>query len=174
MKQETIKFKVLINKLAAKRFSNKEKAVLLMVFFILSGWGLYFLKNWTTVLKEEVKIIEPLVPKSSPKPLIKASEQIKRSIKETTALFKKPEIRDPFLASKDSNILKAPGEKKTPAIPLNLKGILWDKLVPSAIINSKVVKIGDLIFGKTVVDIEKDKVILMENGEIQILKLKSK
>ena len=174
MTQETGKFKIFINKMAAKSFSNKEKAVLLIVFFVLSSLGLYYLNNWSTTLKQKVKIIEPIVPKFSTKPSVKAAEQIKQTIKKTASLFKKPDIRDPFLSSKDSNILKAPGEKKKLVINLNLKGILWDKLVPTAIINSKVVKIGDLIFGKTVVDIEKNKVILMENGEIEILKLKRK
>ncbi|MFH1093401.1 MAG: hypothetical protein V1739_04500 [Candidatus Omnitrophota bacterium] len=145
---------------------------MLIVFFILSGGGFYYLKNWTTALKQEVKIIEPIVPKSITNPSDNVSEQIKQTITETAAMFKKPDLRDPFLPSKDSTILKAPIEEKKLVINLDLKGILWDKMVPSAIINSKVVKIGDLIFGKTVVDIEKDEVILMENGEIQILKLK--
>jgi len=174
MTQETGKFKILINKMAAKSFSSKEKAVLLIAFIVLSASGLYYLKHWTAALKQEVKIIEPIVPKFNLKPSVKVSGQIEHKIKETASLFKKTAIRDPFLASKDSNILKTPTGKKKPMINLNLKGILWDKLVPSAIINSKVVKIGDLIFDKTVVDIEKDKVILMENGEIHILKLKRK
>lgn len=174
MTQKTKKSKTLINKLAAKSFSAKEKAGLLLLFFILSGAGLYYLQKWTTELKEEVKIIEPIIPRSITNPKPKVSEKITQTIKEKAALFRKPVIRDPFLASIDSNIVKSTKQKTTPTVRLNLKGILWDKLVPSAIINSKVVKIGDLIYGKTVVDIERNQVILMENGEIFIIKLKKK
>ncbi|MCG2712720.1 MAG: hypothetical protein L6416_10435 [Candidatus Omnitrophica bacterium] len=174
MIQKTEKFKILINKLAGKTFSNKEKAFLILVFFVLSGLCLYYFKVWSNVVKLEDKIIKPTVPNSITDPSPEASEQIKQTIKETASMHKKSDIRDPFLASKDSTILKTPSENNEQVIDLNLKGILWDKLVPSAIINSKVVKIGDMIFGKTVVDIEPDKVILMENGEIHILKLKKK
>lgn len=174
MIQKTGKFKNLINKIAAKSFSNKEKAVLLIVFFVLSGAVLYYLHCWTEKLKQDDNIIKPTIPKSITNPSPSASERIKQTIKETAELFKKPTVRDPFLASMDSNIVKTPEPTRKPDIKLNLKGILWDMRVPSAIINSKVVKIGDLIFGKTVVDIEQNQVILMENGEIQILKLKRK
>lgn len=174
MTQESLKPKSLLNKLAAKTFSKKEKAFLLILFFALSGGGLYYLQHWTDTIRQKVNIIEPTVPKSITNPSPNISEKIRQTIKETTEVFKKPEMRDPFLPSLDSNALKAPAQKSAPAIKLYLKGILWDKLVPSAIINSKVVKIGDLIFGKTVVDIEKNQVILMENGEIEILELKKK
>ena len=172
MKQNKDKFQNLINKIAAKRFSEKEKIILLVCFFVLAACVLYYIHVWTNSFKNDVAIIEPIMPKLNSKSKVNVTEKIKLSIKETAALFKKPDFRDPFLASKNSNIV--PVENKKQLITLKLKGILWDKLVPSAIINSKIVKIGDLIFRKTVVDIEKDKVILMENGEIQILYLKKK
>lgn len=174
MKQKTGKFKSLINKIAAKSFSHKEKAVLLIAFLLFSGGLLFYINNWIMVLKQESKIIEPIVPKPSISPAANVSMQIKQTIEEAGSFFKKPAMRDPFLPSLDSNIVKASDEKIQPVVNLKLQGILWDRHVASAIINSKVVKIGDLIFGKTVVDIEHDKVILMENGEIHILKLLKK
>ena len=171
MAQKTGKLKIFFNKIAAKRFSNKEKAVLLIVFLVLSGGLLFYVNSWIIALKQEAKIIEPIVPKQKISLSANISEQIKQTVKEIAPSPKKPDIRDPFLASLDSNILRAPTENLEPVVNLNLQGILWDKRVASAIINSKVVKIGDLIYGKTVVDIEQDKVILMENGKIHILKL---
>ena len=43
---------------------------------------------------------------------------------------------------------------------LILDGIMWDKEKPLAIINGRIVKIGDTVSGNTVVDIKQDKVIL--------------
>lgn len=42
----------------------------------------------------------------------------------------------------------------------HLSGIAWDEKYPTAIINDTIVKIGDEIAGQTVIDIQKDKVIL--------------
>ena len=63
--------------------------------------------------------------------------------------------RDPFFA-----ILKeVPPEKET-AVKLRLNGILFGQGVPKAIINGNVVVEGDVIYGNTVVDIKKKRVIL--------------
>jgi hypothetical protein len=46
---------------------------------------------------------------------------------------------------------------------LELSGIMWSPKKPLAVINNRVVKVGDKIFGSTVIEIRKDKVIL-NNG----------
>jgi hypothetical protein len=46
---------------------------------------------------------------------------------------------------------------------LNLSGIMWSPKKPLAVINERVVKAGDKIFGSVVIEIRKDKVIL-NNG----------
>ena len=48
---------------------------------------------------------------------------------------------------------------------LTINGILWDKKNPLAIINEKIVKIGDKIDGNTVVDIEQDRAILNDGSK---------
>ena len=120
----------------------------------------------------KIKIVEPMFPKIQNNATGNKLQQTTKPAKKSPQVIKKKDLRDPFLPSKSSEMVKT-STKKRPVF-LKLKGILWDRLIPSAIINSKVVKIGDLIFGKTVVDIEKNQVILMENGEIFLLKLKRK
>jgi hypothetical protein len=53
---------------------------------------------------------------------------------------------------------------------LTINGILWDKKNPLAIINERIVKIGDKIDGNTVVGIEQDRVILNDGSkDIELL-----
>ena len=52
-----------------------------------------------------------------------------------------------------------------------LNGIVWDKASPRAIINNNIVRIGDKIEDATVVDIEKEKVILNDGIKDFDLKL---
>ena len=59
--------------------------------------------------------------------------------------------------SPSSDVPSAP-EKDT--LEKSLTGILWSKNNPEAIIKHTVVRIGDTVDGKKIVDIQKDKVIL--------------
>lgn len=52
-----------------------------------------------------------------------------------------------------------------------LTGIVWDKIRPLAIIDSEVVKKGDRIADKTVVDIKRNSVILSDGQEFIEIKL---
>jgi len=53
---------------------------------------------------------------------------------------------------------------------LTINGVLWDKKNPLAIINERIVKIGDKIDGNTVVGIEQDRVILNDGSkDIELL-----
>lgn len=54
-----------------------------------------------------------------------------------------------------------------------LKGILWDKENPKAIINDNIVGIGDKVDANTVVDIKQDRVILNNGAQDFELKLGS-
>ena len=67
-------------------------------------------------------------------------------------------LRDPFV----------PPVKALPQEPpkkMHLAGILWDKNQPTAIINGVLVTIGGSVDGKIVKVIDKDRVILEENGQ---------
>ena len=55
---------------------------------------------------------------------------------------------------------------------LNLEGILWDEKRPLAIINGKIVGIGDAISKSKVMDIERKKVYLDFKGKIYELEIK--
>lgn len=75
----------------------------------------------------------------------------KRHAKKTEYVFWK---RNPFSPFKVS--------VRTRSV-LELNGIMWDVKKPQAIINNRIVEIGDSVAGNTVVDIGEDKVIL-NNG----------
>lgn len=53
-----------------------------------------------------------------------------------------------------------------------LKGIFWDDARPFAIMGDKVVVEGDSVDGKKVKKINRDSIILEDNGEEKIIKLK--
>jgi len=52
---------------------------------------------------------------------------------------------------------------------LYIEGIMWDANNPQAIINGKMVGIGDLVESKTVIEIKRSSIILMgDDGEIEL------
>lgn len=161
-------FKNLLNKLAAKRFSKKERKIILVGVIILIITSQFIINYWINKLKKETVVIAPIIPKGDvdlPAVDDATGEKIGNSQQK-----RKPDLRDPFLSSRNPDFFKK--IKIRPIANLKVSGILWDAKVPTAIINSQVVKIGDIIHGKTVVDMEKDKVVLMENGEIYVLEFK--
>lgn len=52
-----------------------------------------------------------------------------------------------------------------------LNGIMWDKDNPYAVINNEVVKLGDKIGDKTVVEINEKNVVLEQDGQRHTLEL---
>ncbi|MBU1086281.1 MAG: hypothetical protein KKD05_02050 [Candidatus Omnitrophica bacterium] len=162
----------ILNQMAAKHFSTNEKIALVVILIICVLISNHLFNNWIISLKNKNSVVISIVPKIEPElpvPIIgkqgKIEDLLEPEIKVNT-------IRDPFLSSKNPEQIKTVLQKR-PAVELRLSGILWDDKIPSAIINSNVVKIGDLIEGKTVVDIEKTQVIIMEDGKIQIIELRN-
>ena len=72
--------------------------------------------------------------------------------------------RDPFLP--DTSNMQEQGMEG-----LALNGIMPDKQNPYAIINNKVVKLGDKVGGMTVIEINESNVVLDENGQRHTLEL---
>lgn len=72
--------------------------------------------------------------------------------------------RDPFTASPivSENSLSS---------GTSLTGILWDPLKPLAIIDGNVVREGERVGGKTIMDIKRDRVILSDGEVLSELKL---
>ncbi|MDD5130227.1 MAG: hypothetical protein PHS66_04150 [Candidatus Omnitrophica bacterium] len=94
-------------------------------------------------------------------------------IKRPVVEYKSAQLRDPFKTYFVKEELKPVVEEKTeearPEIDrsrLKVQGIIWGVKVPQAIINDKVLTIGDLIEGAEIVSIEKTGVTLSFNGAI--------
>ncbi len=76
--------------------------------------------------------------------------------------------RDPFFkqgTTEGEEVHEPIGEE------LSLKGILWSKERPTALINMQAVGEGESVSGYVVVDIQKDKVILRKDGKDYEFKL---
>ena len=74
--------------------------------------------------------------------------------------------RDPFFAEGSE-----PG--KFSALPLNLSGIVWDAKMPFAVVNNKVLKIGDAIEGYKVIEIKPSSVVFLageDKVELQLFR----
>ena len=96
-----------------------------------------------------------LDPKKDKKRLFLALEEEAQNIK----LSRDPFSRQPIVFSGDS------------AHGLNLSGIAWDELKPTAIINDEILAVGDQVAGKRIVEIKKDKVILTDGQQSFELKI---
>lgn len=68
----------------------------------------------------------------------------------------------------------AVGVPKADVAVSQLKGIIWDEKFPYALIGTSVVIEGDIIAGKKVIKINKDSVVLDNNGKEEIMKLELK
>ncbi|MFH2144790.1 MAG: hypothetical protein ABII75_02005 [Candidatus Omnitrophota bacterium] len=154
-----------------KRFSTSEKIVLSFLAIIVVFALNFFLTKWSVSQKKQYPIASLIIP-----PLEDAAPKttVPVSALKTLPLPEPAKIRDPFLPSKNTELVLTDKIKAKPELNLKISGILMDKDVPSAIINSRIVKIGDVISGKTVVDIEKETVILMEDGDLYVLELRKK
>lgn len=74
----------------------------------------------------------------------------------------------PFLAERGSRGT-AVTDASSPKGSYVLNGILWDPKAPSAIINNRVVGVGEHLNGWEVVEIQKDKVILSDGTSTRTL-----
>lgn len=77
--------------------------------------------------------------------------------------YKSETLRDPFRGLKIEAEPKQKGEPK-PLPTLTVQGIVWGGNFPQAIINNRVVRIGDTVDGAQVVDISKDNIIVEFEG----------
>jgi type II secretory pathway component PulC len=101
-------------------------------------------------------------PAEKPEVLTLRPEKLQRH--ETTA--REPE-RDPFnWAREQINRFKdqEPKLRSSSVAGLTLSGIIWDRKKPLAIINDRVVSVGDTVKGSTVLEILKDMVVFEQEG----------
>jgi len=169
-------FKKILNYILCKRFSKKEKRYFLIIALAVIIAINFFITRWLKNVKSQQLVITAVVPKAVVDMQLPDKKIIPAKTEKMTpqaAEKKKPLTRDPFLDSKKTQLLTSVIQKR-PVLNLKISGIMLDQNIPTAIINSKVVKIGDIISGKTIVDIEKETVILMEDGDLYILELRTK
>ncbi len=96
--------------------------------------------------------------------------------------FVKPEVsygamnlRNPFqspvLSKSETNVLEEnPGTQDVLPIALTVQGIIWGSDLPQAIINNKVVKVGETIDEAKVISIEKDSItVFVVNKQFKLL-----
>jgi type II secretory pathway component PulC len=73
--------------------------------------------------------------------------------------------RDPFTGiTIEENIKDSPVESSSPPPDLKVQGIIWGGKLPQAIINNKVLKVGDTIQGTKVINIGKEGVTVLYGG----------
>ena len=177
MIRKKLPFQKIINILAGKRFSRLEMVFLALITLILMFLAQKWMTSYIAEIKNQSGIIVNTTPPSGSQVAAVDLTQGSTSAQTQNAVVvsqkPKTEMRDPFLPSMDT-FIKIPTEEKKPIADLKISGILWDQNVPTAIINSTVVKIGDIVAGKTIVDMEKNRIILMENGEMFVLELRQK
>ena len=73
--------------------------------------------------------------------------------------------RDPFSNSPLMAQARSPGDGAS------LSGIIWDKIKPVAVINGKIVKIGDSVDNSRIINIKQDRVVLNDGVKDYELKL---
>jgi len=96
--------------------------------------------------------------------------KIKEKIVKPKAEYTAKGLRDPFQTPFENKFILssgpvAPEQAEGVLALLKLQGVIWGGKFPQAIVNGKVIKIGDTIEGALVVDINKDGVVLFLNGK---------
>ena len=67
-------------------------------------------------------------------------------------------------------VVKAEEKIIIPLPELAIEGIIWNTYMPQAIVNGKIVRVGDIIKNAEIVDIEKSGIIVFYNGEKVLIK----
>jgi len=84
---------------------------------------------------------------------------------------RKPRVgnRDPF--AMPTPVVRTATTRKPQKARLRLGGVLWDEASPSAVINEKIVHVGNRVAGYRVVRITRDKVLLNAGREHRVLQI---
>jgi len=77
---------------------------------------------------------------------------------------------NPFLGDRAGRAASAPAALPASAEGYVLNGILWDAQAPSAVVNGRLVTVGDVLDGWEVTEIRKDRVILSNGSVTRTLK----
>ena len=143
-----------------KNLDTKSKVEIIMTGFLIIALVVILVTNIRIViLKKRPKALPGVSTQEITLPLTDFEEKAKRiSRKQISALDEhSPWGRDPFQ------------EVDISFSELKLQGIMWDDKTPKALINNKIVKIGDKIDVIKVVDIKRESVILNDGtGDFEL------
>lgn len=137
-----------------KRVRPDSKSIFFITVFISS----FFLATVFATQAEfkAIKELEEAEKKAPPEAIVRPSVE-----------YNAQNLRDPFqvLTTEETE----EGERlsqmeETPPPNLTVQGVIWGASFPQAIINNKVVKVGDTIDGARVVNIDKDGVVVFFEG----------
>jgi hypothetical protein len=142
-----------------KRIEIIVTAILAVVFLLVWANTFRVIKKKGPAVKSAAQVIasqpQNVLANQSPKP----------------AIEQKPADEDKMEWARDPFSGRAYAKEGAQTKDLRLAGILWDSVKPSAIINDKIVGVGDTIFGNLVVAINPDRVILndgLNNFELSV------
>ncbi len=78
--------------------------------------------------------------------------------------------RSPFINLNETTSEEDTGKQKHGFV-LRLTGIMWDEKYPMAVINNKILKIGDIFLDRKLIEIKQDSVVIEQNGVVTTLKV---
>lgn len=149
---------------------KKKQRDLLITAALLAVLLFLFLKN--TLLNKKPESPSPAPEAAASRPIPNMADELvyltnlrlnDKVRMEQEKVWEKEWGRDPFQPVEESLSIQR-------AVNLTLNGVLWDEKKPRAIVNEKTLRVGDTIYGYTVVDIRPQSVIL-QTGE-KILELR--
>ena len=79
--------------------------------------------------------------------------------------YKAEDLDDPFGEQEVKEPVKEEKVAAGPPPPLTIQGLVWGGRFPQAIMNNKVLRVGDTIEGVRIVDINKEGVVLYFDGQ---------
>ena len=79
--------------------------------------------------------------------------------------YKAEDLDDPFGEQEVTEPVKEEKVALAPPPPLTIQGLVWGGRFPQAIMNNKVLRVGDTIEGARIVDINKEGVVLYFDGQ---------
>lgn len=141
----------------AKRLNGEiARPVFVIIVGILALLVVYFLPGlWMKKMESKGTGVVLLDKAKSP-------SSLERVEKETAAPSVREIKRDPFLPSYMRLESKRSGVFSSEELGFSLSGIMWDPEDPVAIINGEVMHVGDVINGKKILEIKKDRVVFGE------------
>lgn len=141
--------------------------ILFIIFVISAAFSVLIYSDLFAVLniQEEEALQQMEIPREMPE-----NDEEKPVFDRPKLEYNAYNLKDPFedflmrQKQKEEASKQVGGEQGLRALDnLNVKGVIWGGLIPQAIINDKVVKVGDVIEGAEIIDISKEGVMLIFN-----------